>query len=136
MRGAGLQASWLGPGKPASRPYPGPCTHGQVRAIVGMHGGGLYNALFASSPSTPVVEIRPRRPASKPLGGTLFWELASMRNLSYWSLIVDTKDERGNSNVDCKLVAEALQESLGEDMSKRPPTVDRWYQGGLRPTFR
>lgn len=107
----------------------------QVRAIVGMHGGGLYNAMWAS-PGTPVIEIRSRVDGGQPLGGTLFWELASMKNLSYWSVITDTKAANGNSNVDCSMVAAALRSALDEDSAARPPVVDRWYQGGFRPTFR
>lgn len=107
----------------------------QVRAIIGTHGGGMYNVLFVS-PGTSVIEIRPQQPGQKPLGGTLFWELSSIKNLTYWSFASATNGPGTDTRVDCDVVAETLQAALSEDYATRLPVLDRWYQGGFRPTFR
>lgn len=104
-----------------------------VRAVVGTHGGGLYNVMW-SSPGTVVIELRPRR-KSHTYGGTVFWELSSLKNLTYWTIPITAVDDAYNANANCDHVVHALGTSLNEGEDARGPVLDHWYQASFRPTF-
>lgn len=102
-----------------------------VRAVVGMHGGGLYN-VFWSAPGTAVVEVRPTF-QNTTSGSLYFWELAAMKNLSYWALLPPASNAHFDANLDCQEMAQVLQQVLSEDADPRGPVLDMWYQGPFPP---
>ena len=59
----------------------------QARIVVGVHGGGLYNAMFAPA-GTTIVEIMPTTSEGSPLGGSdkIFWLISGMLHQHYWRL--------------------------------------------------
>ena len=102
-----------------------------VRLAIGVHGGGLYNTIW-SSDDTVIVELRPRF-ANRTYGGTLFWELAAMKNLTYWTVPVPAINNMYDANIDCGLVIDILKAALSERKDERGPVLDTWYQGGFAP---
>lgn len=104
-----------------------------VRIVLGMHGGGLYNVMW-SSPQTPVIEFRPQS-GDETYGGTLFWELSSIKNLTYWTVPVTATSKAMDAVIDCSLVAKVLHAALEDKGDPRGPTLDSWYQGRFQPGF-
>lgn len=102
-----------------------------VRLAMGMHGGGLYNTLW-SSPGTTVIEIRPRY-NNQTYGGTLFWELAALKNLSYWTVPVPADNGRFDARIDCTYAVDILRRGLEDEIDPRGPPLDTWYQGPFAP---
>lgn len=103
-----------------------------VRAVVAVHGGGLYNVLW-SSPDTIVVELRPQRHGHS-YGGTVFWELSSLKNLTYWTIPIPAVDDLFNANANCSHIVRALHMSLNGHTHRHG--LAHWYQGSFRPTFK
>lgn len=102
-----------------------------VRAVIGMHGGGLYH-MFWSAPGTAVIEVRPTY-QNMTSGSLYFWELAAMKNLSYWALLPAGSNARFDVSLDCAEVAQLLRQVLSEDSDPRGRILDVWYQGPFPP---
>jgi hypothetical protein len=104
----------------------------QVRGAVGVHGSGLMNVHWAS-PGTVLYEIWPvTSDRSATRGLNVFWEQAALRGASYWWFHAES-DARWNVNVDCGLLAEALDKGLRPD---NPPMLEPFYQGVMWSTRR
>ncbi|KAF6251788.1 hypothetical protein COO60DRAFT_1274715 [Scenedesmus sp. NREL 46B-D3] len=104
----------------------------QVRGAVGVHGSGLMNVHWAS-PGTVLYEIWPvtsDKNASR--GLNVFWEQAALKGAAYWWFHSES-DAKWNVNVDCDLLAEALDKGLRAD---NPPMLEPFYQGVMWSTKR
>ncbi|KAI8462750.1 MAG: hypothetical protein J3K34DRAFT_446894 [Monoraphidium minutum] len=104
-----------------------------VRLIIGMHGGGMYNAMWVSA-DTPVIELRPKM-GGQAHGGTLFWELSSIKNLTYWTVPVATTGGSMDAIVDCKLIVRVVKTALEDKPDPRGAALKTWYQGRFQPGF-
>lgn len=83
------------------------------------------NVLWAT-PGTVVLEIWPVTADKKRSRAyNLYWELTTLKNSLYWWFYAQS-DERWNVNVDCDLLAQALDKGLTE---KTAPMLDHFYQG-------
>lgn len=107
--------------------------HENARLVIGMHGGGLYNVMWVS-PGTPVIELRPQV-GGDAHGGTLFWELSSIKNVTYWAVPVTTTGTSLDAIIDCKLIVKVVITALQDEGDARGPTLKTWYQGRFQPGF-
>lgn len=99
----------------------------EVRALVGTHGGAMYNAQFLTNPSL-VLEIWPSRNGQTFVPTpNVIWEISSTRGLQHWALPVQTVDDRSSDvNVDCQVVVSILEQHLGRVYEA---TLEPFYQG-------
>lgn len=98
----------------------------QARIVIGLHGGGLYNILFAPS-NTTVVEIMPTSPQGKPLGAMdlIFMKIAGMLQQPYWRLNqvrqARAKQQQGNNiKVNLTQVEQVLGSILLDEGTESP----------------
>lgn len=101
----------------------------EVRAVVGTHGGALYNVQYATRPSM-VIEIWPVTPdgqkAHVPTPNVI-WEICSTKGLQHWALPVHTSHAGSSDvNVDCGVVVSALEQHLGNEYEA---VLEPFYQG-------
>uniref|UniRef100_A0A383VJH0 Glycosyltransferase 61 catalytic domain-containing protein n=1 Tax=Tetradesmus obliquus TaxID=3088 RepID=A0A383VJH0_TETOB len=97
----------------------------QVRGAVGVHGGALMNVLW-TTPGTVIFEIWPVTADKKRSRAyNLYWEMTALKNSAYWWFHAQS-DERWNVNVDCDLLAQAMNTGLTD---KTALMLDQFYQG-------
>ncbi|KAK6168515.1 hypothetical protein SNE40_021030 [Patella caerulea] len=83
-----------------------------TKIIIGVHGGGIYNQIFAPS-GTTIIEIMPTEKTgevckrSGQLSHQIFWNLAAMLGQKYWRLIEEPK-----MNCDVKVDPKKLEKAL------------------------
>lgn len=104
-----------------------------VKLVIGMHGGALYNVMWLS-PGSSVIELRPRY-NNNTYGGTIFWELTSLKNMSYWTIPVDAINPKYDAIIDCGMIAHAMMTALDDNFDPRGSPLDAWYQGRFQPGF-
>lgn len=80
-----------------------------ARIIVGSHGGGMYNLLFAPS-NTKVIEYMPTR-NGRALGPApnIIWIQSSILEQDFWRVSVESTD--GNVNIDEKTLDKLVEQS-------------------------
>ncbi|ESO89409.1 hypothetical protein LOTGIDRAFT_165004 [Lottia gigantea] len=84
-----------------------------AKIVIGVHGGALYNILFAPS-NTYVVEIMPIDKngnvceATGKLAHQTFWSLAAMLGQKYWMLVEEPRRENCNVKVDIEKLLKVL----------------------------
>eukprot|EP00879_Flechtneria_rotunda_P011090 GHRR01011587.1.p2 GENE.GHRR01011587.1~~GHRR01011587.1.p2 ORF type:complete len:141 (+),score=25.87 GHRR01011587.1:2911-3333(+) len=99
-----------------------------VRAVVGMHGGGFYNLYFATAPLS-VVEIWPVSADGRQVHATtnLFWEVSRLRGFDYWLLPATTVSaSSSDANADCSMITAAVRLALGRGYAT---VLEPFYQG-------
>ncbi|EJD46978.1 hypothetical protein AURDEDRAFT_164040 [Auricularia subglabra TFB-10046 SS5] len=94
--------------------------HDNVRAIIGPHGGALFNHRWAG-PDTLLLEMMPTTFTS-----LMFWEEASVLGQTYATTILQPAGG-SNFNADIHAVLEILLAHLGKPDS-RGPSVDKMYR--------
>ena len=122
----------------------------RARAIVGVHGGALYNHIWAA-PDTLVLEIWPvTSDGSKTRSGNLFWcvvvtlrpilycrranyetrrEHTSLMGQEFWMLPAVSTPPRWDVSVDPSDVVAILRQRLGRQPDLQRPVIERYYQG-------
>ena len=88
-----------------------------VKAIIGPHGGAMFNSIWAG-PDTLVVEFLPsKRPA------LTVYEDAKLREHQYAVLMLDSLNEQNDMEVDTSAVVEILEERLGKEQEERDKII-------------
>lgn len=82
-----------------------------VKAIIGPHGGALYNH-FWTAQDTLVIEFQP---ISRP--DLTFFESAKLRDHAYAVLMLESADDEHNMVVDIPAVTQILEERLGQEVA-------------------
>ncbi|EJD38873.1 hypothetical protein AURDEDRAFT_91769 [Auricularia subglabra TFB-10046 SS5] len=100
--------------------------HNNVRAIIGPHGGALFNHRW-TGPNTLLLEMMPASYTS-----LMFWEEASILGQVYANMILPANGT--NFDADIPAVIEILREHLGKP-DARGPSLDtdyRWHGSDLQ----
>lgn len=103
----------------------------EVRAVIGVHGGALYNVQYATTP-TMVIEIWPvsqdKQRVAVPTPNVI-WEICSTRGLQHWALPVPIANGSSSDvNVDCSMLVNTLAQHLGTSYGS---VVEPFYQGTM-----
>lgn len=97
-----------------------------VRGALGVHGSGLMNVHWAAQRAA-ILEIWPTlADNSQTRGMNVFWEQAAMMGASYWYFRAVSADTTWNVNVDCGLLAEAVDKMLTPNYET---PIEPFYQG-------
>jgi hypothetical protein len=101
----------------------------RVRLMVGVHGGAMYNLIFMQ-PGTGLVEVCPvAQNEESSRCGLVFWEMAGVRNMPYWSVIAtNTTAHWDIMHMDCGLVVSAVRHAL-EGLPTVPSPLEAFHQG-------
>ncbi|GIL74688.1 hypothetical protein Vretimale_2323 [Volvox reticuliferus] len=101
----------------------------RVKLMVGVHGGAFYNLIFMQ-PATGVVEVCPVAPNAKSSRcGAMFWEMASVRNMPYWSVVATNVSPQWQIyHVDCGVVISAVRHAL-EHLEIISSPLEAFHQG-------
>ena len=88
-----------------------------AKMIIGGHGGGLYNIMFAPV-STRVIEIMPKSYFHGHSASNIFWALSSMVGQDYWRINADMVG--ANFNVDIQELTTVLADPTPLQVQKTP----------------
>ncbi|GIL48309.1 hypothetical protein Vafri_4586 [Volvox africanus] len=101
----------------------------RVKLMVGVHGGAFYNLIYMQ-PATGIVEVCPVAPDAKSSRcGVMFWEMANVRNMPYWSVVATNVTSQWLvRHVDCGLVISAVRHAL-ENLDTMSSPLEAFHQG-------